>query len=479
MSERLVCTGLTKSFSAVRVLKGISLTARAGRTLGLVGENGAGKSTLMNLIGGVHLPDAGSMTLDGEPYAPASPTQAAHCGIAFVHQELNLFGNLSVAENMFITGFPRRFGFIDGQAMRARAAELLEKVDLRVSPETRVDALPQGERQLVEIAKALHGSSKLIILDEPTTSLSHRETTRLFDTMDRLRSQGIALVYISHALDDVMRVCDDLAILRDGELVTVGAREEFTRDRLIRFMVGRPIEQLYPERQPTTAGAVVLEARNVTQPGVIQDVSLQVRAGEVFGIAGLMGSGRSELARILFGLDPHTEGQVALNGADISHLTPRARIKQGMAFLTESRRDDGLFMDASIADNMAIVFPQVKRIPELCSTLGVKCANHDRQPVRQLSGGNQQKVALGKWLMEPPKLLILDEPTRGVDVGAKYEIYKLMNDLVQQGVALMVISSEVEELTGMSDRIIVMCKGEAKAEFTRPFDRTQILGAAV
>jgi len=479
MSERLVCTGLTKSFSTVRVLKGVSLTARAGRTLGLVGENGAGKSTLMNLIGGVHRPDSGTMTLEGRPYAPASPIQALDRGIAFVHQELNLFGNLSVADNMFITGFPRRFGLIDRKTMNVRAAGFLEKVDLRVSPNTPVDALPQGERQLVEIAKALHGSSKLIILDEPTTSLSHRETTRLFETMDRLRSEGVALVYISHALDDVLRLCDDLAILRDGELVATGPRDEFTRDRLISLMVGRPIGQLYPERPPASLRTVILEARNISQAGVAQSINLQAHQGEVLGIAGLMGSGRSELARILFGLDPHSSGEVLLNDADITHLTPRARIERGMAFLTESRREDGLFMDASIADNMAIVRRQPARIPELCAALGVKRANLDRQPVRQLSGGNQQKVALAKWLIEPPKLLILDEPTRGVDVGAKYEIYKLMNDLARQGVALIVISSEVEELTGMCDRIVVMSKGETKAEFTPPFDRARILGAAV
>ena len=447
--------------------------------LGVVGENGAGKSTLMNLIGGVHRPDSGSMTFASQPYAPSTPKDAERRGIAFVHQELNLFGNLSIADNVFITGYPRRLGVIDRRAMRQRTTELIARLHLSASPETLVDALPQGERQLVEIAKALHGESKLIILDEPTTSLSSRETARLFDSVERLRASGMALIYISHALDDVLRMCDDIAVLRDGELVARGPREQFTKDSLVAQMVGRPIEQLYPQRPPAPRGPVVLEAHDISSRGVVERISFRLHAGEVLGIAGLMGSGRSELARILFGLDSHASGDVLLDGQSITRLSSRDRIARGMAFLTESRRDDGLFMDAPVFDNMAIVRPNAARTNALCDQLGVKCANRDRQPVRQLSGGNQQKVALGKWLIDSPKVLILDEPTRGIDVGAKHEIYRLMNQLAASGVALLVISSEVEELTGMCDRILTMSRGELKGEFTPPFDREQILGAAV
>jgi ribose transport system ATP-binding protein len=479
MPEILVCDSLAKSFSGVPVLRGVSMTAFTGQILGVVGENGAGKSTLMNLVGGVHQPDAGSMKLAGSAYAPMSPKDASRKGVAFVHQELNLFGNLSIADNVFISDYPRRFGVIDRQAILSRTAELLTSLNLTASPSTLVDTLPQGERQLVEIAKALHGDSKLIILDEPTTSLSPRETGRLFATLERLRASGIAMVYISHALDDVLRLCDAIVVLRDGELVASGTRAEFTKEGLIALMVGRPIDQLYPERPARHLGPVVLEARELSQPGVVERVGFRLHAGEILGVAGLMGSGRSELARIVLGLDRHSSGDVLLDGKSIKGLSTRERVRRGMAFLTESRRDDGLFMDAPVLDNMSIVGLNPARTSEVCAALGVKCSNMDRQPVRQLSGGNQQKVALGKWLVQPPKVLILDEPTRGIDVGAKHEIYRLMNDLASKGVALLAISSEVEELTGMCDRIVTMSRGELKAEFTPPFDRELILGAGI
>lgn len=467
----LECRDLVKSFSGIPVLKRVSLRLRRGAVLGLTGENGAGKSTLMNLIGGVDRPDAGEMVLEGRAYLPEGPRDAARRGIAFVHQELNLFTNLSITDNIFIAGSPSRRN-------RERARQLLERLETPLSPDTIVESLPQGERQLVEIAKALHIDTRLIIFDEPTTSLSTREAERLFGMIGRLRAGGIAVIYISHALDDVLRLCDEVMVLRDGEVAGGGPAGGLTRSALIGMMVGRSIEQLYPARTPHP-GEVVLEARGLSQPGVLENVSFRLRRGEILGISGLMGSGRSETARVLFGLDPRRSGEILLEGRHIERLSTRERTRLGMAFLTESRREDGLFMDAPVDENLEIVHPVPERVPELARALRIACVNLDRQPVCQLSGGNQQKVALGKWLVRRPKVLILDEPTRGIDVGAKYEIYRLMGELAAQGVALLAISSEIEELIGLCDRILVMARGEIRGEFTREFEREKILEAAV
>jgi ABC-type sugar transport system ATPase subunit len=468
----LACRGLEKSFSGVRVLKGVSFDAPRGTVLGMVGENGAGKSTLMNLIGGVHRPSAGLMTLEAEPYAPRDPLDAARRGIAFVHQELNLFGNLSIEDNIFIASGSRR-------EMRATTRALLGRVGLDVTPAMLVETLPLGERQLVEIAKALHGEAKLIIFDEPTTSLSSRESARLFEMIGRLRAAGMSILYISHALDDVLRLSDDIVVLRDGEVTASGPGDEFTKESLITAMVGRPIELLFPSRDRSRTREVALEVRGLSQPGVLENVTFAVHKGEIAGIAGLMGSGRSELARIIFGLDPHSRGTVVLDGEDVSRRSTRERIRRGLAFLTESRRDDGLFMDAPVDENLEIVHPEPAAVTAMAESLRVACANLDRQPVRQLSGGNQQKVALGKWLLRPPKVLILDEPTRGVDVGAKHEIYRFVGRLAAGGTAILAISSEIEELMGLCDRILVMARGEIRGEFEREFNREAILGAAV
>jgi ribose transport system ATP-binding protein len=475
----LECIGLGKSFSGVRVLENVSFTAARGDALGVVGENGAGKSTLMNLVGGIHRPNAGVMRFDGEPYAPATALDATRAGIAFVHQELNLFGNLSVADNVFLTAYPTRWGRIDRERTRRRTSELLARLELDIPPDTLVETLTQGERQLVEIAKALHIDARLIILDEPTTSLSSAETSRLFATLERLRESGIALIYISHTLDDVRRLCDRVLVLRDGRAVASGATDDFPASRMISLMIGRPVEQLFPPFAGTDPGPIALAAREVSQPGIVEKVTFELHSGEVLGIAGLMGSGRTELARILFGVDAHASGEILLDGDPLRGSGPRERIRRGMAFVTDSRRDDGLFIDAPVAPNMEIVHPEPRRIPEVAAALRISAANLDRQPVRELSGGNQQKVALGKWLVRPPRVFLLDEPTRGIDVGAKYEIYRLIGQLAADGVAVLVISSEIEELIGICHRILVMRKGEIAAAFGRPFDRERILGAAL
>jgi len=494
MSHLLECSQIGKSYFGVSVLRGVNVSLTAGSVLGLVGENGAGKSTLMNILGGVTQPDAGQMQLDGAAYAPQTPAKATRRGVAFVHQELNLFTNLSIAENLFIPSFPKnKFGFIDRQLMRTKTAEMLRAVSLDISPDTLVERLSPGERQLVEIARALGQNARLIIFDEPTTSLTSRETDRLFALIERLRTQGIAMIYISHVLADVFRLCDEMIVLRDGEIVGTGRKDEFTTERLITLMVGRSLDQLYPERAATPATETVMRVAQLSQPGVIESIGFELRRGEILGVAGLMGAGRTELARILFGLDPCASGSIMLNGEEISALSTRERIARGLAFLTENRREEGLLMDAAINDNLALTaLPQFTSgalldqsrlnaaVEQIAASVQIKGGGQTRQPVKTLSGGNQQKVVLGKWLLRNPAVLILDEPTRGVDVGARSEIYRIIQQLAATGAGILFISSEIEELTGVCDRVLVMQRGAVTACFDRhEFDRERILGAAL
>ena len=509
-----------KSFAGVRVLRDVSFAVPAGHTLGLVGENGAGKSTLMNIVGGNLRPDTGQMIWSGQPYAPRGPLEAARHGIAFIHQELNLFPNLTIAENIFLTAFPRTAGLplVDRSVMREKTASLLTQVGLTTSTDILVERLSAGERQLVEIAKALSVDARLIILDEPTTSLGSREAEKLFELMARLRQRGLSMIYISHTLGDVLRLCEDIVVLRDGEVAGTGPRTEFTAERMISLMVGRSLNQLYPTRNrggvsaerrhlvqgvtaalgrdaaaPATASA--LEARHLTHPGIVRDVNFTLRRGEVLGLAGLMGAGRSELARILFGLDPCERGEIRLDGQPIHRAPLRDRIQQGLAFLTENRREEGLCMEAAIADNIALVALRQHTRPPLAllnfaglrqtlntirQAVRLTPTARDDAPVKTLSGGNQQKVVLAKWLLAKPSVLILDEPTRGIDVNARFEIYQLIHELADQGAGVLVISSEMEELIGICDRILVMNRGELRDELKREeFNRERILAAAL
>jgi ribose transport system ATP-binding protein len=449
----------------------------------------------MNMIGGVVPPTRGAMLWRGAPYAPASAADAKAAGIAFIHQELNLFTNLSVAENLFIDGFPRRTGLlrglIDHRAMRDRATEILGRLDLDIAPDRTLDTLSPGERQLVEIARALHHDAALIIFDEPTTSLTPRETERLFAVIQGLRAEGRTVIYISHILGDVQRLADRVAVLRDGRLVGEGSIAEFDIPRMIRTMIGRDLAQVYPTRSAPPRDRAVLEVRGLSTSGVIEDVTLSVLEGEILGLFGLMGSGRSELARILMGLDPAERGQALLLGRPLAG-GPRERIRAGMAFVTENRREEGLMMDASIRDNLTL--PSIEslgggpgldgdRIAELAQslreTVRLKAQDLARQPVRSLSGGNQQKVVIGKWLPTSPRLFILDEPTRGVDVGARSEIYAIADRIASEGAGLLVISSELDELMGLCDRIAVMSRGEVVGSFDRSeFEERRIIACA-
>ena len=500
MSDLLLkVSGLNKSFFGVQVLRDVGFELAHGAVLGLVGENGSGKSTTMNILGGVLTRDSGRVELAGEEVAPANSRDALALGIAFIHQELSLFPNLSVEENIFLDHFPRRMDrlpFINRRALREQAKKALELIDLHVSPATPVMRLPQGERQLVEIAKALTRQARLIIFDEPTTSLTARETERLFEIINRLRRQGISIIYISHILGDVLRLCDNIVVLRDGRVVGGGPRADFTIERLVTLMVGRTIDQLFPEREAGSRPRdTALSVRGVSQPGVVKDISFDLKLGEVLGLSGLMGSGRSELARILFGLDPYAEGEIRVGEAKLPPLAPREAMDKGLAFLTEDRRGEGLMMEASITDN--IVLPSLverssgflrwlkpaalgEAARDVSERVRVNAKAIDRTAVRTLSGGNQQKVVIAKWLLRAPTIFILDEPTRGIDVGAKYEVYKIINQMVAAGAAILFISSEIEELIGMADRIMVMGRGEVRGFFERAhFDREALMKAAL
>ena len=498
MSETiLTLESVSRSFAGVHALSDVSLALGRGRVLGLIGQNGAGKSTLMNVIGGVLKPDAGTMTLGGAPYAPQNPGQASGAGIAFIHQELNLFGNLSIAENIFIDRFPlRRLGplsLVDRAALNTRTRALLEQVYLELPSETPIDRLSPGERQLIEVAKALQLDANVIIFDEPTTSLTARETERLFSLIERLRSDGKSMIYISHILADVMRIADDVAVLRDGRLVASGPRAEFDIGRMITLMVGRAIEQLYPERTSAPLPQVLLTTRSLSAKGIVKDVNLVLHSGEVLGLFGLMGSGRTELTRILFGLDGFDAGEIEIGGVPIARHSPRASIERGLALITENRREEGLLMSLEIADNMTLsVLPAFAVTPlqvvdparlrsearKVADALHIKAASV-AQPAGSLSGGNQQKVVLAKWLMTRPAVFLMDEPTRGVDVAAKREIYSIVDRLAANGGGVVFISSEIEELIAMCDRILVMSRGEIVGSFDRAaFDKERILRAA-
>ena len=488
---------ISKSFFGISALNEVTVSVREGDILGLIGENGAGKSTLMNVIGGVIAPDKGTVRLFGKEYHPTCPADATRAGIAFIHQELNLFSNMSIEDNLFIDSFPHisKLPFIDKHKTHRQAKELLSLIDLDISPRTPVEMLTPGERQLVEIAKALSQDSRIIIFDEPTTSLTATERKRLFEIIERLHKQGRTIIYISHTLEDILHISDTIAVLRDGSLVSSGPRNQYSVDKMILDMVGRRIEQMFPERSTEPRTATILEIQDLTQPGIIKDISFKLYEREILGIFGLMGSGRSELARIIFGLDPFRKGKIGIKEVDIARPSPSLSIRNAFAYVTENRREEGLLMEASVSDNLDLI--SLKKFTKFCPAaiidrkrsseytnliterLKIKCGPIQKHRAKNLSGGNQQKVVIGKWLLTDPTVLILDEPTRGIDVGAKCEIYSIINSLTEQGTGILYISSELEELMGMCDRILVMGNGEIKAEFPRiDFDQVKILTAA-
>ncbi len=482
MSEcALELKDIRKGFYGIEVLHGINLSFQKGEIYGLVGENGAGKSTLMNVIGGVFSPESGAMSIGGREYRPATPKDARTARIAFIHQELNLFSNLTVAENLFIDELPKnKAGAVDYSFMHDQAQKRLTELGMDVSPRAIVDTLPMGVRQTVEIAKALMMDAEIILFDEPTTSLSHKEKEHLFGVIRSLKQKGVTVIYISHILEDVFLLCDRVSVLRDGAMVATIDRSELSKDDIVSLMVGRALENVYPTVEKEIGG-VLFEADGVSVPPAIKNVSMKLRRGEILGIFGLMGAGRTELARALYGLDRIASGSLRLSGSALDNPTPEKCIGRGMAFITEDRRKEGLLMPKPVEDNLILVKltdimtklgvvrrREVSRISDdLIRRLSIKVSDKRLQHAANLSGGNQQKVVIGKWLCKNPRMLIMDEPTRGVDVGAKYEIYALIQDLAKQGSGILFISSEMEELMGICDRILVMKNGELSGELMK------------
>lgn len=493
----LQLSDVSKSFALVNVLKNITFSLRRGIILGLVGENGAGKSTMVNILGGIYQRDGGEILLDGQPFEPGDPKRSQAAGIAFIHQELNLFTNLTVAENLFIQGMPRSgpLHTVDYRRMRLTAKEKLMQLGIDdLDPDTVVGTLAMGQRQLVEITKAIIHEARIIILDEPTTSLSNKEKEKLFKIMHDLRDHGKSIIFISHILEDVFAHCDEIAVLRDGEIITQADTASLTRHDVIRMMVGRELNKIYPtiEKQ---IGEVVFEAKGIAQGSRFQGVDVSLREGEIVGMFGLMGAGRTELLRCLFGVDSMDGGEIVFRGAKIFPVTPESCIKNNMAFITENRREEGLLLSKTVKDNTVLAnleelghrwfgfldfAAEQTQVRQTVKKLNIKTFDPSTQAIINLSGGNQQKVVFGKWVLRKPSVFLLDEPTRGVDVGAKYEIYSIINDLAKNQSTILMVSSEMEELMGMCDRIIVMSHGQITAEFCKgDYDQERIMMAAI
>lgn len=483
----LSVTGIRKSFFGVEVLKGIDFDVRPGEVHGLVGENGAGKSTLMKIIAGVQSADDGAISYRGDEVHHAHPRQAMDAGIVTVFQEFTLLPERTVAQNVYLGREPRRAGFVDQRAMNARTAELL--ADLGVSfiePQARVGSLTVAEQQIVEIVKALSFDAQVISMDEPTAALSDREVELLYAIIRRLTSRGVAVIYVSHRLKEIFDLCDRITILKDGALVSTDDTAALTTDELVRRMVGRSIQSYFPDPlDGTTAGEARLELEGCGN-AYVDAVSLTLRAGEIIGIAGLQGSGRTELVEGVFGIQAFTRGSMRIDGEPVRITNARAAVRAGLALVSEDRKAQGLALGQSILDNALLVVRSVfssrtaasrREVPGVLSSLEVSSQGVD-QEVRFLSGGNQQKVVLAKWLLTQPQIVLFDEPTRGIDVGAKYAVYQLMRELAAQGKAVLMVSSELPEVIGMSDRILVMHDGELVAELPAGAAEHEILAAA-
>src|SRR5436305_11853694 len=472
--------GVAKQFGAVQALRGVDLTLYAGEVHALVGENGAGKSTLVKILAGVYRPDMGAMKIDGKAVELHNPAQARDAGIAVIQQEPTLFPDLNVAENVFMGRHPRdRFGRVDWKRMYQEVEHLLASLDVRLNVYTPVEGLSVAEQQLAEIAKALSLDSRVLIMDEPTAALSAHEVQELFVITKRLRERGVAILFVSHRLEEIFEIADRVTVFRDGAWVSTAPIGELTVEEIIRQMVGRELETLYPKRD-VELGEEILAVKHLTRRGVFEDVSFQVRRGEILGFAGLVGAGRTEIARVIFGIDRADSGEIRVGNESVHISSPTVAMQYGLAYVPEDRRQQGLVMDFSIAANMTLpIVQQLSRFgvvvdrqrereiaTDYSQQLRVRSAGID-QLVKALSGGNQQKVVLAKWLITNPKILILDEPTRGVDVGAKAEVHRIVSDLAAKGLAIILISSELPEVLGMSDRVLVMHEGRLTAMFNR------------
>ncbi|MCP3740283.1 sugar ABC transporter ATP-binding protein [Rossellomorea sp. BNER] len=468
-----------KSFGSNSVLKGVNLEIKDGEVHALMGENGAGKSTLMNILTGLHKRNDGTILIDGNETYFRDPKEAEKYGITFIHQELNIWSEMTVLENLFIgKEITSSFGVLNSKKMKALAREQFDKLSVNIPLDQEAGRCSVGQQQMIEIAKALMTDAKVIIMDEPTAALTEREIQKLFLVIDSLKRQGVSIVYISHRMEEIFQICNRITVMRDGITVDTKSIPDTNFDDVVKKMVGRALTDRFPTRNPNP-GETVLEVRNLTQKDVFHDVNFSVKSGEIVGVSGLMGAGRTEIMRTLFGMDSIDSGDIFINGEKKTIKNPHEAVKLGIGFITEDRKDEGLILDFSLRQNIAL--PSLKSfaprgfinrkdeqdfVDMLIKRLTIKTQSSETN-AKDLSGGNQQKVVIAKWIGISPKVLILDEPTRGVDVGAKREIYQLMNELTDRGVAIIMVSSELPEILGMSDRILVVHEGTINGELQK------------
>ena len=482
----LSALGIRKEFPGVVALDGAQFNLRKGSVHALMGENGAGKSTLMKILAGIYQPDAGSLHFKGKEITLSTPLDALEKGIAMIHQELNLMASMTVAENIWIRREPRNaLGLIDHKKMNRITDNLLQRLRINVRADAEVRTLSVASRQMVEIAKAVSYDSDVLIMDEPTSALTDREVSHLFEIISGLRTEGKGIVYISHKMNEILEISDEISIYRDGRYISTHPASTISRDEIIRRMVGREVSQMFP-KEVVELGDVLLSVKDLELEGVFSNVSFDLRAGEILGMAGLLGSGRSNLAEALFGVTPPTSGEIRIDGQRVEIKKPSDAIGHGMAFLTEDRKETGCLLALNILENMQIAALQTRYTrsgfvqgasvavdcAEMARKLRIKMANLNVS-IQNLSGGNQQKVLIGRWLLTGPRILILDEPTKGIDVGAKAEIHSLVSSLAKSGAAVILISSELPEVLGMSDRVLVMHEGKVTGILPRS-DATQV-----
>ncbi|MDE3066683.1 MAG: sugar ABC transporter ATP-binding protein [Verrucomicrobiota bacterium] len=486
--------GISKSFSGVAALDNVSLQVARGEVHALMGENGAGKSTLMKILSGIVERDRGEICLDGEPVEIRTPKEALRLGISMIHQELNPVRAMTVSENLFLGREPcyRFTNVVNRRRQRELTRSLLREMDISLNPDARMRDLSVSQMQLVEIVKAVSYNARIIIMDEPTSAITGREVEKLFEIIGSLKSRGIAVIYISHKMDEVFRIADSVTVLRDGQYIGTRPSGQLDHDTLVRLMVGRELSQLFPRITPRK-GSVSLEVEGLSKRGKFQDISFRARRGEVLGFAGLMGAGRSEIMETLFGMHRADAGIVKMDGREVHIHSPADAVRCRMALITEDRQLKGLNLKASVKANLTLV--SLKKFSRFGQILQpgresraadaeiekFRIKTRDRnQAVNTLSGGNQQKVVLAKWLLGDPEIVILDEPTRGIDIGAKAEIYRIIGQLAEQGKTILMVSSELPEILGLCDRVVVLCHGRINGEFERrQFDPERILKAAM
>ncbi len=477
-------SGVEKSFPGVKALSNIEFSVRKGTVHALCGENGAGKSTLMKIIMGLYQADKGQIYIDEKPVNIKNPIQAREMGISMIAQELNYVPELSVAENLFLGRLPvNKFGKVNWKKVKKDAAQFLTDEKLPYKPEQKLKELTVSDIQMLEIIKAITNNAEIVIMDEPTSSISEKEVKQLFDKIAELKAKGVSIIYISHKMEEVFQIADDITVLRDGTVVSTDRAEDLDLDTVISRMVGRQLSNVYPKEE-VKIGEKALEVKGFGQEGLFEDINFYARKGEIVGFAGLVGAGRTETMRAVFGLDPHSKGQVFIDGKEVQIKSPQDSIKQKLIMLSESRRDDGIVPVRSVAENATLASlekyiyggyahkgKELKDVTSMFEKMNVKTPSLDTE-ISKLSGGNQQKVLLARWMLCDPEVMILDEPTRGIDIGAKFEIYKLMTEIVKEDKAVIMVSSELPELLGMCDRIYIMCQGRisgciSKEEFSQ------------